>query len=544
MFRRRKESQRPNTNPPPPFYQDGVYRCASVDELLAHHSELYRALRKEIDFSPKEIDKFFVEPIGRLCALCDTLPASRDSHYRQPASLLAKCLRTAFRAHRIAHGKVVSTCRPADARANEERAWRYAAMLGGLIYPLGVLSQLGVTGVKTGRTWRYEYGPVASWLKLRGESTYREYWFMDGLPHTDMNSARLWALQYIMTPAMAGFIGRESDEHLQELLGLLHGSPKSLSLLAPVVAEAAHQANVHDAEAAVSRLAGLPMEEGFERLKSLVTYVTQEASKDPASSVIRRTGDRVCALWPRFAEQLRITAARHNLLGFSEQERSNDTLLAELEGAGIIVATQQGSRLHDVAFADGRSGALSKAVVFAHPIEHTDAFPMVELYAGETEAKSAIVEAPVDQEDSEIERPPAETGAGAENQTPDETREETENAAQVEPTGSASASHTAVGAFGHLGSLGRLLQKAQQRTGEEPGWWTDKGRALPWPKIAKDAEVPPAEFLRALNAEGVAVEANRGPLPLIHEVTREGAHHTAVIIATEAWRPSARADLQ
>lgn len=544
MFRRRKQSQLPNTTTPPPFCQDGIYRCASIDELLAHHSELYRALRKEIDFAPKEIDEFFVEPIRRLCALCDTLPASRDSLYRQPASLLAKCLRTAFRAHRIAHGKVVSTCRPADARANEERAWRYAAMLGGLIYPLGVLAQLGVKGVKTGRRWRYEYGPVAKWLKSMGESTYREYWFLDGLPHTDMNSARLWALQYMMTPAMAAFIGRESDDHLQELLGLLHGSPKSLSLLAPVVAEAAHQANVYEAEAAVSRLAGLPMEEGFERLKSLVTYATQEAIKDPANSVIRRTGDSVCALWPRFAEHLRVTAARHNLLGFSEHERSNDTLLDELEAAGVIVATRQGRRLHDVAFADGRSGALSKAVVFAHPIEHTDVFPMVELYEGETEAKNAIVEAPVEREVPETERPSAETGTGVENQTPDETREDGENAAQVEPKDSTSALHTAVGAFHHLGSLGRLLEKAQQRTGEEPGWWTDKGRALPWPKIAKDAEVPPAEFLRALNAEGVAVEANRGPLPLIHEVTREGAHHTAVIIATEAWRPSARGDLQ
>lgn len=427
------------------------------------------------------------------------------------------CLRSAFMASRFARGVVVSKgCRP-ETRLNAERAWRYAALLGGLLYPLGIFKNLGAKGESTDRLWRVEYGSLAKWCQVVGETHYRAYWNADGFNGASMDTARFWALRHVVTQNSIDFITSVQESYWLELIKCLKGEESADDQLTNLVQRAVIHAERYSREETRDRLKGTVNEDIYERLRVLMQYVMEKASMKPSEYSIRRKGSDLCALWPKLAADLRAAAKEYNLLGLQENERDTATLLRELGEAGIIRRTGRGDWVESVSMPHERTGALGKVVTLS--------------YSYNTRGEYPVVENPI----TEPQEMSAHTGPG---EQPKEDRAATLEKRDQESTVEASVDETSCERetrWSGLGPLGKFLMDAWEDYGHEPGWWTEKGRALPWPEIATKAQCKPSEFLAELGRTGVAVRKEGGKLPLIHEVSDGNAKRMAVIIGREAW---------
>lgn len=493
---------------------DGWLRAIAVEDVLQVHGELYRHLRREIDFHEGDMERFFEEPIKKVAEFCHGLPASQSGQFREAAGLLGKCLRTSFLAQRMAHGWVVASHLPADARILAERAWRYAAWLGGLIYPLGVLSELGAKAESSGEIWRPEAGPLMTWLVEHEVSAYQPYWEPRCRRHTSSSSVRQWILASLVDAQKHRFIVSQTEEYFEQLLGLLAGVLDDDAPMAKVVHRARREAIRQDTASCIEEMRGLPIEDGYERLKLAVEAVIEDVMEEQAAeNPFRRCEDRLFALWPRFAQRIETVAAKRDLLGLPS---SHDELLHRLGEAGIIVGSDNTWLV--TLSAEGKMKGLGlPAVEISEPSERLYMLPNL-LRATIHEPSGASHESPPEQPEQKR------SGDGVETASAEHEEGGTMNL-PLTPAEEAVPPHP----WGRLGGYLAAIP-------EEMGWWTEKGRALPWPDVAQAAKTELQAFLKALESSGVAVRNHKGPVPLLHEISVEGRQQMAVIIDSESWQ--------
>ncbi len=511
MFWRRKTKQLTE-----PLVCDGGYRALPPEQVLRAHDALFRRFRAEVDFPPGEIKPRFDDLILRLAAYIHGLPAAQHGQYRSPAGLLGKCLRTAFLAQRIAHGRVVASELPADARTQAERSWRYAALVGGLIYPLGILSQLGAQSLDRRKIWRPEYGPLTDWLSQNRLTTYRPYWHTADRPYATPATIRLWLAGALLDGDTLGFMSTETGAYLEAMIGLLGDELPEHEPMHGVVHRAATEAIRVGLLSSVDETRGQPGDDPRERLLDCLALAAREWAPHDPDTLVRTTGTGHYLLWPHLARALRSAAARHDLLALPA---ADDELLALLHRSGVIETTAEGALLHEVALTERAGGVLVSAVRLSP----------------ECDLELRLPDIPDTDTGVSRDSPP---GIGS-TTTPPEAPDETAGPEAPEP--SEPATQTArkscpAAAIPGLGTLGAYLGQA---LAVEPGvsWWTDAGRAFRWPDVAEQAGVPPQEMLRALRESDAAVQSPEAALPLLHEVSREGQATMAIIIRADRWPP-------
>lgn len=533
----------------PPLVVDGnTITPGPSQQVLSLHGELYRRLRKEIDFPPEQMEPYFDQLILSLEQHIHALPSSQHGDHRKPGGLLGKCLRMSFIAQRIAHGMVVASDLPADARSTAERGWRYAAMLAGLVYPLGTLAELGAKGGRSGRLWSPEKGALVRWCERAGESSYQPYWRNAMRPHATPASMRLWMLAQLLTAERATFIARETDEYLDDLVGVLAGTLDRHALMHQVIERALSKAREMDLNDHREQVKGLPIEDRYDRLKMVVNLAVEQNRNAGEESVVRRTDSSLCAFWPRFANQLRVVAADQDILGFAESDCDNDLLLTWLTEAGIVELDSQGHVLRPMVAVAKAEGACADGIVFAGLGISLEGFARARLPVVASPAPQVSDDAEASRsaesgdlfdgvDDTDVSRSVGRDAVEEVDSHPSEADSADQSPAQPDVTDATLSTTANAGAkpwFPRLGQLGEVLQTAASNK-DELGWWTDKGRALPWPDIARDTNMAPRELLGMLHDCGAAVKSSNKQLPLIHEVSREGKPTMVVMIASDYW---------
>lgn len=287
------------------------------------------------------------------------------------------------------------------------------------------------------------------------------------------------------------------------------------------------------------------IEDRGERVKLVVNLVMEEEKGRGEESVVRRIADQLIGLWPRFAHRMRVVAVENDILGFSEEHCDEPLLLTWLHEAGLLIEREDGGLLHPIVTVGKVKGPVTRAVRFADLQIAPDPFAQAKCVQGE-----ATTDSSTDVSDSEdLDEPPqtkVETDVPAAPQEPAEESPEaldksipyatTAPVPTPEKVATLAAQPHGPGRplFPRLGELGKALEGISEDT-ETIGWWTKHGRALPWPEIARDANVAPKHFLSLLNESGAAVRGDNRHLPLIHEVNREGKPRLVVIIARDRW---------
>lgn len=552
MFWWRKTKQIPQEGESPSLVlPDGRFTPANAGSLIHIHGELHRRLRKEVDFEPEQRERYFDHLVQELAAYIQALPASEHGDHRDCAGLLGKCLRTAFLAQRIAHGKVVAVNLPADARSTAERSWRYAALMAGLIYPLGVLSHLTARGEKPDTTWTPEKGPLTEWCEATGNKAYRPYWQSAPRPHVTPAMMRLWMLSRLMTPERAAFITRETDDYLVALIGVLGETLGENTMLARVIQNAITKTRSQELGHVTRRQRGLMIEDRGERVKLVVNLVLEEEKQRGEESVVRRIEDQLVGLWPRFAQRMRVVAVENDILGFSEEHCDEQLLLTWLHEAGLLSEREDGEVLHPVVTMGKVDGPVTRAIRFSHLHMDPESFARARWVQEEvtTDASTGVSDGTGGSDDgdgdtlqqaddiAEVSAEPLEpTGKSTEGQgkTTTNTTPKPTPAQEIVAAPAKKQHRGANSLLPRLGELGKVLEGMSQDA-DTIGWWTQRGRALPWPEIARDAHVAPKQFLSLLSESGAAVRGDNRHLPFIHEVNREGKPRLVVIIARDRW---------
>lgn len=508
-----------------------------LDTILASHGQLFRSLRKEMDFHPDQIQAYFDEPISVIASYCHALPASQNSQYRQTAGLFGKCLRTAFLAQRVAHGMVVSSELPADARAKAERSWRYTAFLAGLIYPMSVLSQLGAKGSRTKTVWRVEAGPLTDWLKKHKEKNYQPYWSLRGHAEEGNSQVRIWVLSKILQPHMYEFITAETDRFFEQLLGALENELPEDDLLQVVIQRAYEDTLRHDVSSTTKAMRGLHVEDAYERMKNVMNVLHQEILDGVEGIPVRTDGRHLYGMWPGLAQSIRTTAVRHDLIGIPADEQ---TILLQLFESGLAIRKETPTGLCQVVPLEKGMNIAAQAVLLNRqhdPMLHQDLKRVTLHEAGEHESigEKTVSSLPPAERSEDISSPapePCSEDQPVRDVPVDRKPRRERSTRQVKQESHKPVRGTS--RYEQLGELGSILDQAEHAHGEL-GWWTDKGRALPWPEIAKWSNTPPQEVMRTLKDSGYAVRARSAQLPWIHELMHEGKPAMAVIIKPEYW---------
>jgi len=512
--------------------QDGSLQNVPIEHILKAHEELSQKLRAEIDITRDRIAYFYDHLIERLANICHSLPATQHGQYRQAAGLMGQCLRTAFIAQRIANGRVVSSEYPADARAQLERSWRYVAMLTGLVYPTGVLAHLGAKGLKSNSIWRIESGGLAEWLEEQGEEGYQPYWNPRPSKMLDEQMIRIWVLSKLMDREMYQYITSESDEFLNQMMSVLtEQSDEEIDMLADVINKAITKSKLQEINCKVTQISGIQGSHE-ERLKDAISIVLNE-DRGKLETPVRRDGDAIYCLWPKMADRLRATASKYNLVGISDDP---EELIRTMLEAEIIEINEEGGWEHQIQPEEKGMVMTVPAIKLNLPAskDHLDNYPHIRNDHQQ-------------EEEEVLQDPEMETGSPKKiKHNGDLPRDKQEGVVETipEPTiggepvsgfnpgqGSASTKHESME---KLGSFATYLK----RTGVEIdklGWWSERGRALPWPELAEMADSKPQDVLKTLAEAGIAVKSDNKFLPLVHDLMVEGKRVSAIIISKEHW---------
>ena len=522
LFRKRNRSVQDEA-----LYVNGLLRAWHPQKVLESCTGVYAQLRKEVDFSPDQVGYYLEDIVKALVYYIHGLPANQFSHGSTTAGLLRVCLRTAFLAQRRAHGLVVAAHMRPDARSAAERGWRYAALIAGLIYPVGMLSQLSAYSQDRSLRWRPEQGALFDFLKANKLKTYVPVWSINERSGSSAASVRTWIAARIVQPGIAEFISQETDQYFDELLAVLGGRASRDDLLFSVVSRAYDDALRQELLTRGESLSGTPVEDVSVR----VSHCLQLAIMDPAtrSDLVRRDVEAVFVCWPEIADEIRATARRNDVIGVPD---TNDAVLKSLGDSGVIVEMRPGVWVHEVMFPE-RTGGLVVPCLKLHDQECLGELPHIRAEAVEW----------VNENRKDSDKPVltdisgAETGRLKETATEVSIAEDLDEAVErTEKTIESTASKQSAGAQPQDPNQ-RLAYwlKTVSAEDEHYGWWTDKGKACLWPDVAERVGVKPQDFLRVLRETGAACKSRGGALPLIHELAREGRPALAIIISRAYW---------
>ncbi|RME45328.1 MAG: hypothetical protein D6791_11030, partial [Chloroflexi bacterium] len=296
-------------------------------------------------------------------------------------------------------------------------------------------------------------------------------------------------------------------------------------LLMQVVLEAYDEAMRQELLSTLEEMRGLPIEDSGERLMQAVALAINDSCKEGEEPFLCRGEGVDYALWPRFAHAIRAAAARHDILGISADD---EDILAQLMEAGIIVPGENGEYLQYITVGRYNTSIPSRAVT----LTDLNQFGVRPAQIHSCRATDVPAEQRKEEED-DVQGDLSMEGEGdvAENKV---LQEEHAQIPEADSGNGGKKIRSRMARWRALGELGVLLSQASTTHGEL-GWWTEKGRALPWPEIAEQCGVRPSDFLRALNESGVGIASSRRKLPLIHNVMHEGQLRRAVIIDSAAW---------
>ena len=305
-------------------------------ELLLMHRDRLESLRLEGGYGAEQAARLIDASALRVAEYVHLLPATRCEYHAEPGGLLRLAIEVATFAFRRGDGQFLAGALVTDARNRErERAWRFAAFLGGLLRPLGRCSTQVQVLSGQGLTWDAHREGLWDWLQRQGATAVDLRW----RNHTDARReepSTVWIASRLVLPAAYEYLALGGNAVLETLVHIIGGV--SATRVGAVVA-AAHQAAidldlVRRGKARAAEAVPIPLEHHV--LDALRSLIREKWACNSPGGRVWATERGVFIQWrPAFADLL----PRLRADGVSGVPRDPDTLAELLLTRRIVRAS-------------------------------------------------------------------------------------------------------------------------------------------------------------------------------------------------------------
>lgn len=187
-------------------------------QLLQTHRVRLNALRLESGYDSEQYDRLIGAALQQVTEWVHFLPATRAENHCESGGLLRFAVETACFAFRRSDGKFLARPNATDVRNRErDRVWRYAALLGGLLRPLGrCVTQVKVASSDGQLTWNALQESLWHWLRRVDTDRIEIHW-RDAVDARPTQAASTWVAARLIPAGALGYL-HGADEALPEAL--------------------------------------------------------------------------------------------------------------------------------------------------------------------------------------------------------------------------------------------------------------------------------------------------------------------------------------
>lgn len=303
-------------------------------QLLLEHRTRLNALRLESGYDAVNYDRLIGAALLQVSEWAHVLPATRAENHCEPGGLLRLAIETACFAFRRTDGKFLAGPHSTDVRNRErDRVWRYAALLGGLLRPLGRCATYVRVGSSDGRlVWNALQEPLWQWLR-RADVNRMDVQWRDGVDGRPTSAAATWiASRLIPAPGLSCL--QTADDSLPEALIRIISGERS-GRLCEIVEEAYQAAIDQDlgrrGSGGAATQAGIRIEHRL--LEALRALCREKWTLNTPGGRLWYTESGVYLVWKAAANDVIV---RMRGEGISDTPRDADTLAEVLLAHGVF----------------------------------------------------------------------------------------------------------------------------------------------------------------------------------------------------------------
>lgn len=331
--------------------------------LVADHADLFQMLRLHAAESEDRFAVRFHQPIQRLAALINTLPATPSHAFSGSGGLLRASVETAFNAFRASDGRIFTGALGVEDRHKLEGRWRYVCYVAGLLYPVGAsLAAMNVLDSKGGK-WSPEIEGLEAWAGSVGADRVFVSWVSEAVAPGPASVTGTFALTVIGRSNL-DWLNEGAPDLVRTLLDIVSGSKLAAKdAIAPVL--------VRDIWTAVQERETARRHQNYGRLTigshvspylldALVGLSKSRWAFNKNVMFVDKTG--VYLQWPEAGQHIAEYCQSH---GYAGVPLNDQALLSLMVSNGIVVAGVDRIALHEIA---GDSGE----VVMAAKLKHHD----------------------------------------------------------------------------------------------------------------------------------------------------------------------------
>ncbi len=188
-------------------------------ELVKRQKELIAKIRASagigVDTNQEFFDEFYLEPIIRLAALVQELPASEYDHHRGAGGLFEHSLEVSLNALKIAKGYFLPPVGTVEVEHERKKRWEYAAWLASLLHDAGKPMTMMKIISEKGTTWSSYTTSLYDWSKEEDFSRYVIVW-NDNRKYEDHKRAAVSWFYKIASEKVLNYLQKGDGDRLIE----------------------------------------------------------------------------------------------------------------------------------------------------------------------------------------------------------------------------------------------------------------------------------------------------------------------------------------
>jgi conjugal transfer pilus assembly protein TraI len=355
--------------PPPaahvaPSVDPGI-AALPVDALIASHADLLSRIKLCYGADKATFETDLLEPIRRLAAYVNVLPATADNYFCELGGLFRLGLEVGFYALQGTDGHIVSGRATISTRRQLEPRWRLATFFAGLCCELHrTLSHLVITDER-GEEWPAYLGPLTPWLTQRKSSRFFIRWMPKA---TETRALGLFALPHVVPPTTMQHLSTGNGVVVPQMLASVAGIPlyREQNVLIDLVKRATALVIDRNLIANANRYGRPILGAHIERY--LIDAMRRLIESHPGwlpnqeRSRVWHGREGLFIVWPNAVTEIRKLLEEDELPGIPQ---SPQTILEILSSAGVFVGRSKQSPLWTICPPPGKSAI--EAVKLASP---------------------------------------------------------------------------------------------------------------------------------------------------------------------------------
>jgi hypothetical protein len=297
-------------------------------QLLERCQERIKGLRLESGYQADRFNDLIMGPLLRVAEYVHDLPATHGQNHGEPGGLLRLAVETGCIAYRRADGKFLSGPVPTDVRHRErDRAWRYAAFLGGLLRPLGrCITTVQVVACANSAAWNPFLEPLWGWRQRCAPAGIQLHW-RGGTDSRPERAAAVWVACRALSVRAVDHLHCADETLPQRLIGILCGDGGGkLCEIVDGSLQAATDQDLAQARHGTSGANGMSLEHRL--LEAMRTLTREKWTVNTPGGRIWFTADGVFLAWKAAANDIAIRLRGEGVAGPQDPDTIAELLVA------------------------------------------------------------------------------------------------------------------------------------------------------------------------------------------------------------------------